>query len=118
MTGSARWLAIFTAHRQRMVAEATRVTGDATSAEDVVQDAWLRLSHGATDTRIIEPASYLRRVVRNLALDQYWHRPTRALYSPAPPSRFGPPRRRATCWGASGPILWGRSIVARSAGES
>lgn len=74
MTGSTRWLAIFTAHRQRMVAEATKVTGDATSAEDVVQDAWLRLSHGATDTRIIEPASYLRRVVRNLALDHYRHR--------------------------------------------
>jgi len=74
MTGPSRWLAIFTAHRQRMVAEATKVTGDATSAEDVVQEAWLRLSHRATDTPITELASYMRRVVRNLALDQYRQR--------------------------------------------
>jgi hypothetical protein len=38
-----------------MVAEATRVTGDATSAEDVVQDARLRLSHGSTESGSSNP---------------------------------------------------------------
>lgn len=69
-----RWLAPLAAQRQRLVAEAARVTGDAASAEDVVQEAWLRLHHGLPDNRIAAPGSYLRRVVRNLALDEYRQR--------------------------------------------
>lgn len=74
MTQPSRWLAILANQRRMLVAEAARVTGDAASAEDVVQEAWLRLSHGPPDNRITAPGGYVRRVVRNLALDEYRHR--------------------------------------------
>lgn len=70
----ARWLASLAIERRRLVAEAARVTGDAASAEDVVQEAWLRLHHGLPDHRIAAPDSYIRKVVRNLALDEYRQR--------------------------------------------
>ena len=70
----ARLLALFAGQRRRLIAEATRLTGDMASAEDVVQEAWIRLSQNAVDIRIAEPVGYLRRVVRNLALDEYRQR--------------------------------------------
>ena len=74
MDRPARILALFAGQRRRWIAEATRVTGDTASAEDVVQEAWIRLSQGAADMRIVEPVGYVRRVVRNLALDEYRQR--------------------------------------------
>lgn len=74
MDRPARILALFAGQRRRLIAEAKRTTGDMASAEDVVQEAWIRLSQGAADTRIVEPAGYVRRVVRNLALDDYRQR--------------------------------------------
>ena len=70
----ARILALFAGQRRRLIAEATRLTGDTASAEDVVQEAWIRLSQGSADTHIAEPVGYVRRVVRNLALDEYRQR--------------------------------------------
>ena len=40
------------------------------SAEDVVQDAWLRISRAARSRQIDFPVSYLYRIVRNLAIDR------------------------------------------------
>ncbi len=74
MTPPGRWLAFLAAQRQRLVAEAARVTGDAASAEDVVQEAWLRLAHRPPDGRSTTPGGYVRQVVRNLALDEYRQR--------------------------------------------
>ncbi len=69
-----RILALFAGQRRRLIAEATRLTGDTASAEDIVQEAWIRLSQGAAETSIDTPVGYVRRVVRNLALDEYRQR--------------------------------------------
>ncbi|WP_267433525.1 sigma-70 family RNA polymerase sigma factor [Sphingomonas sp. GM_Shp_1] len=69
-----RILALFAGQRRRLIAEATRLTGDTASAEDIVQEAWIRLSQGAAETSIDAPVGYVRRVVRNLALDEYRQR--------------------------------------------
>jgi len=53
------------------------MTGDRASAEDVVQEAWIRLSQSAAATDIVEPVGYIRRIVRNLALDEYRQRQRR-----------------------------------------
>lgn len=53
------------------------MTGDRASAEDVVQEAWIRLSQNAAATKIVEPVGYIHRVVRNLALDEYRQRQRR-----------------------------------------
>ncbi|WP_294312513.1 sigma-70 family RNA polymerase sigma factor [uncultured Sphingomonas sp.] len=69
-----RILALFAGQRRRLIAEAVRLTGDTASAEDIVQEAWIRLSKGAAGTRIDAPVGYVSRVVRNLALDEYRQR--------------------------------------------
>jgi len=74
MNRSGRILALFAGQRRRLIAEATRLTGDTASAEDIVQEAWIRLSQGAAETSIDAPVGYVRRVVRNLALDEYRQR--------------------------------------------
>lgn len=59
-------------HRDDLVRYASRVVGSQAVAEDVVQEAYLRLSVRTGDQaqdRIVEPVRYLYRVVRNLALD-------------------------------------------------
>lgn len=58
----------FEAERRRLVAVATRVLGDAAEAEDVVQQAWLRL-HG-TDTEIENLPAWLTTVTTRLCLDR------------------------------------------------
>jgi len=63
-------LSLYAGHRQTLIRYAANITGDQMSAEDVVQEAWLRL--GATDAQqsLEEPLAYLYRIVRNLALDK------------------------------------------------
>nr|WP_269807513.1 sigma factor [Pseudomonas sp. NMI795_08] len=58
------------AHRPALVDYATPIVGCRARAEDVVQEAWLRFSRQPGDADIRHPASYLYRIVRNLALDQ------------------------------------------------
>ncbi|MEJ8630386.1 sigma factor [Sphingomonas sp. I4] len=43
----------------------------------MVQEAWIRLSQNAAATDIVEPVGYIRRIVRNLALDEYRQRQRR-----------------------------------------
>jgi len=77
MLRPARLLVLFSSQRRRLIAEAARMTGDRASAEDVVQEAWIRLSQNAAATDIVEPVGYIRRIVRNLALDEYRQRQRR-----------------------------------------
>ncbi len=56
-------------HRRSLIDYATGLIGSRTQAEDVVQEAWLRLDHAARQQLLREPLSYLYRIVRNLALD-------------------------------------------------
>lgn len=58
--------------RDMLMCEAMRILGSPDRAEDVLQDAVLRcLSSQALQRTPDSPCSYLRRMVRNLALDHY-----------------------------------------------
>lgn len=63
-------LQLYLAHRAALVDYARPIVGCRARAEDVVQEAWLRFSGQQDDADIRHPASYLYRIVRNLALDQ------------------------------------------------
>ncbi|GAN71548.1 DNA-directed RNA polymerase sigma-70 factor [Acetobacter syzygii] len=52
-----------------MVSYAWRLTGSRDQAEEVVQEAYVRLAETAAKQLLEKPAAYLRRVVHNLALD-------------------------------------------------
>jgi RNA polymerase sigma factor (sigma-70 family) len=58
----------FEAERSRLVGVASRVLGDHAEAEDVVQQAWLRLH--ATETRIESLPAWLTTVTTRLCLDR------------------------------------------------
>jgi len=61
-------LEVFLAQRTRLFHIARRVTGDIGSAEDVVQEAWLRWQR--TDRRAIEnPAAFLTTTITHLAIN-------------------------------------------------
>ena len=61
-------LATFAANRSALVNYAAKIVGSRETAEDVVQEAWLRLD-GATAAPLQHPLGYIYRVVRNLAFD-------------------------------------------------
>src|SRR3546814_11129897 len=48
---------------------ASKIVGDRSHAEDVVQEAYLRFDAATAERSIGEPLSYLFRIVRNLSLD-------------------------------------------------
>lgn len=62
-------LDLYLAHRAALLDYAAPIVGCRARAEDVVQEAWLRFSHQPDEAAIRHPASYLYRIVRNLALD-------------------------------------------------
>lgn len=59
----------YLAHRDGLVRYVHTITGDRDQAEDVVQEAYLRLGQTLTKRLIEDPGRYLFRIVRNLALD-------------------------------------------------
>lgn len=69
MLSKQNYLGVFLAHRRNLLRYAQRIIGDHGHAEDVVQDAYLRLMGSATGKLINEPVGYLYRIVRNLAID-------------------------------------------------
>jgi len=61
---------IFLAHRAALIDYATPILGSRESAEDVVQEAFLKFVPVRPAAEVPEqPAAYLYRIVRNLALD-------------------------------------------------
>lgn len=62
--------ALFVEHRGSLVNYATKLVGSRAHAEDLVQEAWLRLDAAARESVVHEPLGYLYRIVRNLAFDQ------------------------------------------------
>lgn len=62
-------LRMYLAHRRELVDYATTIVGDRGQGEDVVQEAFLRLKSTAADRSLEEPVGYLRRIIRNLAID-------------------------------------------------
>ena len=61
--------ALFVQHRGSLVDYAARIVGSRVQAEDVVQEAWLRLRLAEEQRAVLEPVAYLYRLVRNLAID-------------------------------------------------
>lgn len=56
-------------HRNALVAYAASIVGGTAQAEDVVQEACIRLNNTPNPDFVREPLNYLYRVVRNLAID-------------------------------------------------
>lgn len=61
---------IFIEHRGSLVNYATKLVGSRAHAEDLVQEAWLRLNAAVAERVVHEPLGYLYRIIRNLASDQ------------------------------------------------
>lgn len=67
----------FTAERPRLVALAARVLGSMAEAEDVAQDAWIRLA-AAGAASVADPRAWLTTVVARAAIDRLRRRRRRA----------------------------------------
>lgn len=57
-------------HRASLLAQAASIVGSRIAAEDVVQDAYLVIRDRTPRAPVRRPDHYLRRLVRNLALDR------------------------------------------------
>lgn len=66
-----RSLELYQAHRQALIDYACGIVDDRACAEDLVQDAWIRVEAVERLRPLTEPVGYLYRTVRNLALDVY-----------------------------------------------
>jgi len=62
-------MSLFIAHRRPLVDYATCIVGSRAHAEDVVQEAWFRVSRMGDTSLVREPRNYLYRLVHNLAID-------------------------------------------------
>lgn len=63
--------AIFISHRSQLRVAAQKILGNTQRAEDVVQDAYMKVADGSSFLNIKQPVAYLFQVVRNLAIDRY-----------------------------------------------
>lgn len=62
---------VFVTHRKQLKWTAQKILGDPQSAEDLVQDAYLKALEAATTAEVRQPLSYAHQVVRNMAIDRY-----------------------------------------------
>lgn len=69
---------IFMRERAALTRYLTARSGSAEDAEDLTQEAWLRFSRNGA-TALQAPLPYLRRIVRNLAIDHHRARKRRRL---------------------------------------
>lgn len=69
MPRSETTLKLYIRHRGKLVTYANSIIGDSARAEDVVQDAWLKLSQASHREQVHNPLSLLFRIVRNLSID-------------------------------------------------
>ncbi|RYJ63960.1 RNA polymerase sigma factor [Pseudomonas songnenensis] len=61
-------------HRQQLVAHLTRLGGCRALAEDLAQDAWLKLAQVMPEQSLANPKAYLFRIATNLLRDALRHR--------------------------------------------
>lgn len=62
---------VFVRRRNELRSLALRIIGADEVAEDIVQEAYLRLLEGACTVEVVKPFAYCSQVVRNLAID-FW----------------------------------------------
>lgn len=61
----------FAVHRPQLLRAAEKILRCRRRAEDIVQDAFLKVIEHTNPRAVVWPAAYLLSVVRNLAIDQY-----------------------------------------------
>lgn len=71
---------VFTLHRAKLRHVARNIVQNADHAEEVVQDAYLKVLNAGDVREIKHPLSYCYQVVRNLALDAYRHNAVENVY--------------------------------------
>jgi RNA polymerase sigma factor (sigma-70 family) len=62
-------LQAYLAHHGALIESIAPIVGGRHHAEEVVQDVWIKLAEAPPSVEIQRPASYLFRLVRNLAID-------------------------------------------------
>jgi RNA polymerase sigma-70 factor (ECF subfamily) len=62
-------MAAYLTHHAALVDSIAPIMGCRLRAEDVVQDVWIKVTESPPEAEIRQPASYLFRLVRNLAID-------------------------------------------------
>jgi RNA polymerase sigma-70 factor (ECF subfamily) len=62
-------LHLYISHRRKLISFAYGLVGDAVRAEDIVQDAFMRLSEVSRQRSLDNPGGFLYRIVRNLSFD-------------------------------------------------
>lgn len=60
---------VFAAHRLTLIGYARRICVDLAAAEDIVQQAYIRLHEASRLRQVVDPPNYLYSIVRNMALD-------------------------------------------------
>jgi DNA-directed RNA polymerase specialized sigma24 family protein len=65
----AKLLSLFTAQRGALARFLARRVGNIHTAEDLVQDTWLKLAGGTAPAGVANPQAYLFRIAANLAID-------------------------------------------------
>ena len=63
--------ALFTANQTQLRRAAYKILGDWERSEDVVQDAYIKITEMPATQKVRQPLAYRFRIVRNLAIDQY-----------------------------------------------
>lgn len=71
---------VFVAHRTQLRRIAQKIVGTSEIADEVTQDAYLKLVEGACARNVEKPYSYCCQVVRNLALDHCRRRAIESTY--------------------------------------
>lgn len=71
---------VFVANRAQLRRVAQKIVRTADLAEDVLQDAYLKLADGAAVRFVQKPLGYCCQVVRNVAIDYHRHNSNEASY--------------------------------------
>jgi len=91
---------VFIANRAQLQRVAQKIVRTADLADEVLQDAYLKLADGAAVRDVRKPLGYCRQVVRNVAFDYHRHQSVEASYRTycedvelvSPPSNDAPER--------------------------
>lgn len=71
---------VFIQHHPQLRQMALNIVRTADFADDIMQDAYLRLAEGACANSVQKPLCYCYQVVRNLAMDHFRRHSTEATY--------------------------------------
>lgn len=81
-TARAEFVAIFSAQRQALIGLLSRLTGDRHVAEDLAQDAFLKVAAAAEAGEVQHLQPFLYQTARNLAFDHLRRQKVRAVVHP------------------------------------